>query len=167
MADECELFALCSDPREWVQDPGLRHTSPADTRAILGSWIDQWNRDKLGTWVVRRHTESVIVGFGGCSIRQHSFWNLGYRFLPSVRGLGYATEMSCAAVVAAACVRPDLPVVAYLRESNAASARVAEKAGLVLVGRFPVADDAHPGAVRLVYANRRLGDDELHAVLTA
>ena len=135
---------------------------------MLRGWIGQWDRDNLGTWVARRRTEKEIVGFGGCSLRRDSFWNLGYRFLPSARGRGYATELSRAAVMVSWSIRPDLPVVAYMLESNNASARVAEKAGLHLVARVPSdVGDANPVAMRLVYSNRRLSAAELEAVVAA
>ncbi len=92
-------------------------------------------------------------------------WNLGYRIAADEQGLGYATEVSRAAIARARSVRPNMPIVAYLLEHNTASAHVAEKIGLSLIHRAPDAGNPDPDAVRLVYADRPLTAAELSTVL--
>lgn len=60
-------------------------------------------------------------------------------------------------------IDPDLPVVAYLLEANAASAEVARRLGLELVDRAPDAGIPDPTAVRLVFADRELTAAQLDA----
>ena len=55
-------------------------------------------------------------------------------------------------------MQPELPVAAYLLESNAGSKRAAERAGLHLVWRGVDVGNPDPSAVRLVYADRGLDD---------
>lgn len=117
----------------------------------------------LDAWVVRE--DGAVVGHGGCAVRGGTFWNLGYRFAPEAQGRGLATRVARAAVDAARERRPELPVVAYLLEHNAASAAVARKVGLSLRHRAPDAGNPDPTAIRLVMADRELSEQELAATL--
>lgn len=132
---------------------------------MLSRWLGDWERHGLGTWIVRGTDDGEILGYGGCSVRQDAFWNLGYRFAFEAQGNGFATEVSLEAVKQAQLSRPELPVVAYLLEHNTASARVAEKVGLSLVYRGADSGNPDPNAVRLVYADRPLSDAQLAATL--
>lgn len=163
--DVDKLHALYSDPRVWTHLPSGRHHERAQTAAMVDRWRQGWNEIGLGQWVVREGSNTTIIGHGGCAVRQACFWNLGYRFRPEVQGRGLATELSHVAVSNAHAVRPELPVVAYLLEHNAASARVAEKVGLVLRHRAPDVGNDDPDAIRLIYADRELAEDELAATL--
>lgn len=164
-ADLPELFTIYSDPLVWQHFPSLRHTEPAQTESLLTGLIDGWERDGLGMWIVRPLGGGPILGHGGCTIRREVFWNLGYRFAAAAHGHGYATEVATVAVAAARSQRPDLPIVAYLLEHNTASANVARKVGLSLQHRAPDAGNPDPHAIRLVYADRQLTDEQLAAAL--
>lgn len=155
------IYAICSDARVWGHFPSLRHTSIEQSHAQLKHWMAAWERNGLGTWVVREPGNPRIIGYGGASITRDEFWNIGYRFAPDLHGRGYATEVSLEAMRQLKGLRPELPVVAYLLEHNVASARVAEKIGLTLVHRGPDVGNPDPQAVRLVYADRPLNATEL------
>lgn len=159
------LHAISSDPRVWAHFPSLRHTDWRQTETMLEQWINAWTRDGLGTWIVRSPGDRTIAGYGGCSIVRESFWNLGYRFAFEAQGQGYATEVSFEALRQANSNRPDLAVVASLLEHNAASARVAQKVGLVLQHRGPDVGNPDPKAMRLIYADRQLNADHLSAIV--
>ncbi|OZD09103.1 GNAT family N-acetyltransferase [Rhodococcus sp. 06-235-1A] len=161
------LYAICSDPLSWTHFPSLRHTDPIATERMLRDWAEQWRRDGLGTWIVRERGSDAVSGYGGCSLRRNTFWNLGYRLHPDAQGKGYAAELSETAIESAYRTRGDVPVVAYLLEHNVASAKVAERAGLQLVARGPEIDNPNPNAIRLVYSDRPLSDDQLDSVLSA
>lgn len=165
LEDAAGLHLICSDPRVWTHFPSLRHAEIEQTRVMLDRWIASWDRDELGTWVVRQPGSQVIIGYGGCSVKQDSFWNLGYRFAYSAQGQGFATELSFEAVRQAKMSRPGLPIVAYLLEHNLASARVAEKVGLSLVHRGIDAGNPDPNAIRLAYADRQLTTEESSKVM--
>lgn len=158
-----ELHAVYSDPRVWTHYPTARHVEVAMTREMLEDKIHGWQRDGLSAWSVRETEDGPVIGNGGCSVRADLFWNLGYRFAPEVQGRGYATLVAAEAMRAAHDVRPELPVVAYLLEHNVASRRVAEKLGLELRHQAPDAGNPDATAVRLVFADRDLTEDQLRA----
>lgn len=164
-ADVDGIFAVCSDPDVWRHYPSLRHTERSESAALVNRWIAGWKADGLGTWIVREAGCTEILGYGGCSVLHSAAWNLGYRLAVSAQGNGYATELSHTAVEHARSHRPLLPVVAYLVEHNRSSARVAEKLGLELVHRAPDAGNPDSDAIRLVYSDRPLTDEQLSAVL--
>jgi RimJ/RimL family protein N-acetyltransferase len=60
--------------------------------------------------------------------------SLYHRFAPAAWGHGYAGEMVRAALDLAARLDGGEPVVAVIRDTNAPSLRVAERAGLVCAG---------------------------------
>lgn len=161
-----ELHALHADPRGYVHWPSGRHTSVAQTRALLDRYERSWREHGLGPWVVRGADDGRLVGMAGCGVRGGVGWNLYYRLVPEERGRGFAQEVIAASRAAAARHRPDLPVVAYLLEHNEGSRRAAERAGLRRVWRGPDAGNPDPAAVRLVYADREL-DAAVLAVFTA
>jgi RimJ/RimL family protein N-acetyltransferase len=169
LSDLPALHALYADRRVWEHFPQLRHTEEQATRTMLERWIDQWERDGLGTWIVRPRGEDELLGNAGCSLRGAvddavqgaRFWNLGYRFRPEAQGKGFAREAAQAAIEAARATAPAAPVVAFLLEHNDASAALARRLGLVQRYRGPDAGNPDPSAIRLVFSDRELSDEEL------
>jgi RimJ/RimL family protein N-acetyltransferase len=155
-----ELFRICNDPRVWTHYPSLRHTRQGQTLAMIDRWSRDWDAEGLGIWTVRLNNEDAVIGYGGCSARPDTFWNLGYRFAADQHGHGYATELASEAIRQARLLRPDLPVVAYLLEHNAASAHIARKLGLTLIYRGPDVGNPDSSAVRLIYADRSLTEPQ-------
>ncbi|RLZ03631.1 N-acetyltransferase [Kocuria tytonicola] len=162
-SDLDSIHLIYSDARTWTHFPSGRLTSREQTDALLTRWIEDWQANGLGSWVVRE--AGRVVGHGGCTLQKDRYWNLGYRFAPEAQGRGLATELACAAVDAARRNRPDLPVVAKVLEHNAPSFSVAKKAGLSL--RYRGTDRGNPDeqAVRLVLADRDLSDEVLALIL--
>lgn len=159
------LYAIYSDPRVWTHFPILRHTNAERTRSMLDGWIEAWGRDGLGQWIVRSLDEDAVLGHAGCALRPAGWWNLGYRFAAETHGRGLATEAARAGLEAAVVARPEAPIVAYLLEHNIASKRVAEKLGMTLQQRGHDFGNPDPDAVRLVYADRGLSEEQLAATL--
>lgn len=164
-ADVPALHAIYSDPRVWEHYPSLRHTATEQTADMVRSWTGAWAQEGLGPWVVRTaEGGDAILGHCGCMLRGGGrFWNLGYRLTPHAQGRGIATRVGARAIAEATALRPDVPVVAYLLQSNPASRRVAERLGLTEQHRGP--DEGNPDreAVRLVLADRPLTADQLAA----
>lgn len=163
--DLAGLHEIYSDPRVWTHFPTLRHTDPATTRTMLEGWIAAWARDGLGPWLVRLPDDERVIGHAGCSLRPAGWWNLGYRFAADVHGRGLASEAARVAVEQAGAVRPAAPVVAYLLDHNVASRKVAERLGMTLQHRGPDEGNPDPAAVRLVYADRDLTEEQRAATL--
>ena len=165
-ADDVDaIYAICGDPRVWTHYPSKRHTERAQSARDVARWMDGWAANDLDTWIARENVGRTVIGYGGCSLKGGVFWNLGYRIAATAHGHGYATELSREAVRRAREADPALPVVAYLLEHNAASEAVARKLGMTLVNRGPDAGNPDPAAVRLVYADRPLGEKQLAAVM--
>jgi len=158
--DLAQLHAIYGDPRTWTHYPTLLHDE-ATTRTMLTGW----ETDGLGPWVVRSLDDDTVLGNAGCWLRPGGWWNLGYGFVPDAHGRGLASEAARPALAAAADVRPDVPVIASLLEHNVASRRVAEKLGLTLQHRAPDDGNPDPSAVRLVYSDRELTQEQLAARL--
>jgi RimJ/RimL family protein N-acetyltransferase len=171
-----EHFALMSDPGVWAHLPSGRHTEPMRTMEGIRHSVGHWERDGLGYWTARLRADlpgttlqaGAVVGTGGCALRVGtSWWNLYYRLTPAAWGFGLAAELVDAALDAAHLVAPERPVIAYLLEHNVESRGRAERSGLTLVWRGPDAGNPDPSAVRLVYADRPLTDDQLaHVAVT-
>ncbi len=166
------MAALHADERVWRHFPSGRHTNVEQTRDYLFERERQWERDGLGYWVARlrepvgRVATGDVAGIGGCALSSGAtWWNLYYRLRPEVHGYGLANEMCATAIAEAHRVDPDRPVVAYLLEHNAASRATAERAGLTLVWRGSDADNPDPDAVRLIYADCPLDEEQIEALL--
>ncbi|MFC6018145.1 GNAT family N-acetyltransferase [Plantactinospora solaniradicis] len=99
-----------------------------DTR-ILGP--DPATRILAETGVMLSDGSQFGPGGDGYTRLDRSCWNLYYRFAPQAWGKGYATELAREALAVAERLSPRLPVAARAREYNAASLKVARKAGLV------------------------------------
>ncbi|TQS43152.1 GNAT family N-acetyltransferase [Cryptosporangium phraense] len=163
-SDVPDLYELYADPQVWAADPLARHGSVEQTLGMVVRWRSGWAHDGLGMWVART-PGGELVGIGGCFVRYDVAWNLGYRLRPAFWGRGLAQEIVREAVAAAAELRPDLPMTAYLLEGNLRSQRATERAGLRPVWRGPDAGNPDPRAIRLLYADRDLTASEI-AVLT-
>lgn len=159
-----ELNAIYADPRTWAHAPDDVQSMDT-TLVMLAGWLDGWDNDGLGPWIVRSLDDDAVLGNAGCWLRPGGWWNLGYGIAPDIRREGVATEAARPALAAAAEVAPDSPVIAFLLEHNAASQRVAEKLGMTLQHRGPDDGNPDPAAIRLVYADRHLTPDQLSAGL--
>jgi len=161
-----DLHALSADPRVWEHFPSGRHLDRDTTSKQLETFRASWDEAGLGYWTARLRHTGEFVGVGGCALRRGATWNVYYRIRPQAQGHGYASELVEAAQKAARELRPELPVAAFLLEHNVASRRTAERAGLRLAWRGPDAGNPDPDAVRLVYTDRPLTDDQLAAMIT-
>jgi len=161
-ADLPRLFDLYRDPRVWGPDPLTRHDDPAQTSRMIENWRAAWDRDGLGMWTAWHGDE--FVGIGGCFVRYGVAWNLGFRLRPRCWGRGYAQEISAAAIAAARRRRAELPITAYLLESNDRSLRAVGRTGLTRVWRGPDAGNPDPAAIRLLYSDGPLPPPALRAL---
>lgn len=165
------MARLHGDPRVWTHMPSGRHVNIEQTRAYLIERELQWQRDGLSYWVAELRVPvgdldaGDIAGIGGCAVPPGAtWWNLYYRLRAEVHGHGLASEVCQTALNAARAVDPDRTIIAFLLEHNSASKRTAEHAGLSLAWRGRDAGNPDPGAVRLIYADRPLSAQQLHAL---
>ncbi|MEV0197912.1 GNAT family N-acetyltransferase [Nonomuraea sp. NPDC050691] len=127
------ILAIHADPATCAHNPSDALTDRAEAEALYGRWNDQWERHGYGYWTVRARSSEGVLGFCGVKpmdLHGRDVLNLFYRFAAEAWGHGYATEAATAVAAWAARHVPDLPLIARVRPANAASQRVAVKAGL-------------------------------------
>jgi RimJ/RimL family protein N-acetyltransferase len=145
LSDRLDLRALTPDDLSALHlimsDPGnceYLPEGPQESLEASGAWIERfsarWAANGLGYWTVRLRATGDVIGVGGAECRRPRFWNLYYLLDRSYWGHGYGTELALAAQRAATAVDPDLPVVAWIHELNAASQAVARHLGLQDLG---------------------------------
>lgn len=153
------LVALHSDPATNRYNPSGPLRGRAEGAAMLENWLDDWRRFHIGYWTILINPDEPditdVVGFGGVrylNAGRDRVFNLYYRFAPQHWGRGWASAVARRAADFARRVDPDTPVVARMQPDHGASRRVAEKAGLHLVGhdrddRLVLADRPLPGSL--------------------
>ncbi|WP_223167965.1 GNAT family N-acetyltransferase [Nonomuraea sp. SYSU D8015] len=128
--DLAAVHELHSDPRTSVYNPSGPSPDLTSSRAMLDLWLADWAERGLGYWAVRLLGEQEVIGFGGLRhavVDGDQVLNLYYRFRPSAWGNGYALEL----VETALRLGKGLgPIVAVIRDVNAPSRKVAERAGM-------------------------------------
>ncbi|MBY8859058.1 GNAT family N-acetyltransferase [Nocardia sp. CA2R105] len=128
-ADAEAILRICGVTEPWVTIvPNL-----AAAQRLYTEWDEHWRQHGYGYWAVRAHADDTVLGF--CGIRSMTMpagpaLNLFYRLDPATRGRGFAAEAAAAVVAHARTHLPELPVIARIQPTNAASHRVAERAGL-------------------------------------
>ncbi|WP_043640583.1 GNAT family N-acetyltransferase [Nonomuraea candida] len=131
-ADDLDaVHEIHSDPRTSEYHPSGPVTDLEASRAMLDLWLADWDERGIGYWAARLPGKTRVLGFGGLRravVDGDEVLNLYYRFRPSAWGHGYAVELAQAALR----IGKDLggTVVAVIRDVNAPSRRVAERAGM-------------------------------------
>ncbi|WP_294567258.1 GNAT family N-acetyltransferase [uncultured Arthrobacter sp.] len=167
--DADELFEMYSDPRLAEADPMLAHPSIEHTRAVLQRRIAEWHEHGHGLWVARHLSGSSVgelVGIGGCNFWANTTWNLSFSLRPQAWGRGYAQEIAAVGMERAQAVRPDLPITAVVATRNTRSRKAVERAGLHQVWQGQDNHDPDPTATMLLYADRSLFMDQVHALIS-
>ena len=132
--DTGAIFAIHSDPRACAHNPSDTLTTPEDAGRLFGRWDGHWRRFGFGYWVIRWRDSVAPVGFCGVKVmhlEDQRVLNLFYRLDPEAWGNGVASEAAAAVVRWASRRHPEYPLIARVRPQNAASHRVAIRAGLV------------------------------------
>ena len=130
-ADLEALHRIWSDPRTiwWGPSDSLEHTRTLMQRVLQQqSW-----------WGVEREGEIIGDVFLRPSPHHEGMLELGYHFVSSSWGQGYATE----AVRAVLTTRDGKPVEATIVPDNERSRSVARKLGFVIVGQLMHEDRLH------------------------
>ncbi|WP_433290932.1 GNAT family N-acetyltransferase [Actinoplanes sp. CA-030573] len=130
-ADADAILRIHADPVACEHNPSDMITVRAEAVDRCRRWMAHWQRHGYGYYVLRRHGSEHVVGFCGVKLmrlHERPVLNLFYRLEPAAWGAGLASEAASAVVASVAGV--GLPVIARVRPGNAASARVAVRAGL-------------------------------------
>lgn len=140
-----ELAVLDSDPLVQATIFGKvcgREKTEERVRWRVACWADHG----YGDYVARLRDGEFVGTVGIFPASRPGAIAIGYALRPAHWGRGYATELCSAVAAAIAAVRDD-EIVATVLESNAASRRVLEKSGFLVVG--PNADDERTLLYRL------------------
>lgn len=135
-ADIDAILRIHSDPRACAHNPSDMLATRAEAVDRFRRWDEHWQVHGYGYWTIRRpSTVDALDPLGFCGVKRmrlddRPVLNLFYRLDPPAWGDGVATEAATAVVRWALANVPDLPVVARVRPGNAASLRVAARAGL-------------------------------------
>lgn len=150
--DAVAHFEIHGDPETNRHNPDGPFASIDASRRAIARYLSDWETGGIGFHAVRlaasagtepateQAAESAVepagevIGFTGLcrvSLEGTPVLNLYYRYRPSSWGRGYAYEAAAAELDALRRTDPEPPpVVALIRETNAASRRLAERLGL-------------------------------------
>lgn len=139
-----ELSRMHRDPVVMATLGGLR--SDEETRVFLRRNREHWHRHGYGLWVFRDERDGRFVGRGGLRhvhVGGADEVEMVYALLAEFWGRGLATEVARAILKVAFEHLGMDQVVCFTLETNQASLRVLEKAGLIFERALIHADSPH------------------------
>lgn len=147
------ILAIHADPRACEHNPSDALGTLQEAEALLARWHEHWERHGFGYWVVEPTADpSAPIGFCGVKwmrLHERRVLNLFYRLDPAAWAHGLASEAATRVVAWTLESYRDVPVVARVRPANAASHRVATRAGL---RRMPELDTSGEDGPDWIYA---------------
>lgn len=136
-------LAMLSDPdfKAHIADRGVR-TEEQALAHMQDRVFTSYEVHGFGMWLVSRKQDGAAIGMAGLVKRDFlDFVDIGYAFLPSGRGEGYATEAS-AGVMRYAIEHFGIDkLAAIVSPANGASIRVLERLGFSHCGQMQFPDD--------------------------
>ncbi|WP_276131855.1 GNAT family N-acetyltransferase [Polluticoccus soli] len=148
-SDEEGMFALNAD-QEVMRYVGAKPLNDIEqAREAIAFIRRQYETNGIGRWAVIEKDSGSFVGWAGLKLMQEpvngyvDFYDIGYRFMKSSWGKGYATEAASATLQYAWEVMRLPEVNAMANVDNVASRRVLTKIGLQENGLFEYDGDPH------------------------
>jgi len=147
MGDLDALHEILGDPKSMAHYP--QPFSYDKTRRWIAWNIENYETYGFGLWAVTLKETGLFIGDCGITMQQigcEKLPEIGYHISLCHTNRGYATEaaMACRDYAFEALKFP--AVYSYMKYTNIASARVAEKNGMRLVSEFP---DAKKGITKV------------------
>lgn len=136
-------LAMLSDPdfKSNIADRGVRSEEQALAH-MQDRVLTSYEVHGFGMWLVQRRDTGEAIGMAGLVKRDFlDDVDLGYAFLPSGRGAGYATEASAAVMEYAASQFGIRRLAAIVAPANGPSISVLERLGFTHRGRVQFPDD--------------------------
>lgn len=139
--EDVEPYArLCADPEVMRFIEAGSTLSPAQAGEQVSRFVRHWEERGFGLWAVEERRSGLFVGFAGFAFQEN--WaegghktEIGWRLDRAFWGRGLATEAAKAGVDHGLGKLGLERIISIIQPGNAASRRVAEKAGLNLRGR--------------------------------
>lgn len=135
-ADAAFYLRLMNDPvyHRFIGDRGLRNLENAETY-IRDKLLPSFSQKGFGLWLVEEIASGEPVGMNGLVDRDgFEEPDLGYAFVETARGKGYARESVVAVQGFATRTLGLTGLPAYIHPDNAASAKVLEQTAFVKAG---------------------------------
>ena len=128
-------FELNNDP-EVIQYTGDGpFSSPDEARDFLKEYRSVYIRNGYGRWGVEDKATGQLIGWCGLKFHpEENVTDIGYRFLRSAWGKGFATETASAVMQYGFNDLGLNRIIAHARKENTASLRVLEKLGMKIIG---------------------------------
>ncbi len=131
--DASLLHSLNSDPRvlKYVHELPLTDEAAAFAK-LTNSILPQYTQNGFGRWAVHLKENHTFIGWCGLKFRpERNEIDLGYRFMPTYWGKGYATEAAKVSIEIG-FTQYNIPVLTAMAHiENIASLKVIEKCGFV------------------------------------
>jgi ribosomal-protein-alanine N-acetyltransferase len=126
------LHEMHTNPTVMATLGGVR--TEDETRQTLQRYLNDWQHDGFGLWILRSKTDGRFVGRGGLRrvfVGGNDEVEVGYALMPKYWGQGIATEIAVVAVHTAFMQLGLSSLVAFTLPTNLASRRVMEKCRFV------------------------------------
>jgi len=148
-SDDVGMFSLDSDPEvhEFLGKKPIQ--SIEEAREVIRFIRQQYTDNGIARWAIVEKESNSFIGWGAFKfvkepINGHvDFYDLGYRFIKSAWGKGYATESSKAAIAYAFDELKLTVIYAYADHRNLGSQSVLKKCGFIEKGIFDDEGDPH------------------------
>jgi len=127
--DSENLYLLNKDPEviKYTGDPPFETVEDAQ---LFISNYKEYTLNGYGRWVVEVKTDGRFIGWSGLKLNEISKIDLGYRYLKSEWGKGYATEAAQACLQYGFMTLDMTEIIARADKENLASLKVIEKIGM-------------------------------------
>lgn len=138
-SDDQGMFELDSDPRVHRYLGGKPVQAIEESRAVIEKIRKQYANFGIGRWAVIEKSSGSFIGWSGikfCTEARNGhdrYYDLGYRFIHSAWGKGYATESSRPAIQHAFKALNAPVLYAEAMKDNAGSRHVLEKLGFEFI----------------------------------
>lgn len=126
-------YASCEETVKYMSWP--RHTTIETTDEVITFWLDQWDRETGGAFLITEKHTGKIIGSTGFDLENPFVASTGYILSKDKWGRGYATE-ALKGIVDIAKNNETQRLFAYCHHAHRASAHVMEKCGFQFEGKL-------------------------------
>lgn len=138
MNDLDDLYEILSDPETMAHYPRPK-TREESEKWILRN-IERYNTDGFGLWAIELKENNQFIGECGITLQNidgQMLPEIGYHINKNFRKKGYATEAATACRDYGFDKLNFDEIYSYMKYTNIASSRVAEKNGMTFIKEYP------------------------------